>query len=62
LSYVRDAGYKDTGRMLVEAGLSLSLNGNEIKVKGGYLTPAACQGEVYLRRLIETGCLLETKE
>jgi short subunit dehydrogenase-like uncharacterized protein len=41
--------------MLVEAGLALALEGQQIKVGGGLFTPAACQGEVLLRRLVDTG-------
>jgi hypothetical protein len=41
--------------MLVESGLALALDGAEIKVGGGLWTPAACQGELLLRRLLNTG-------
>lgn len=41
--------------MLIEAGLSLALEGNAIKVGGGLWTPASCQGEVLLRRLVDSG-------
>ena len=41
--------------MLVESGLVLALQGKEIKVGGGCFTPAACQGELLLKRLVDTG-------
>jgi len=51
-----DPGYKDTARMAVESGLALSLEGSRLSnVAGGVLTPAACQGEVVLERLLKTG-------
>lgn len=56
LYFPTDPGYRDTARMLVESGLVLALNLKEIKTGGGVWTPAACQGEVLLNRLINTGC------
>jgi len=50
-----DPGYRDTARMLVESGLALALDGAQIKVGGGLFTPASCQGDVLLRRLVDTG-------
>ena len=52
-----DPGYKDTARMLVEAGLSLALPSERPlkNAEGGVYTPAACQGEVLLDRLLATG-------
>jgi short subunit dehydrogenase-like uncharacterized protein len=41
--------------MLVESGLALALEGDKIKVGGGLYTPAACQGDVLLKRLLDTG-------
>ena len=41
--------------MLVESGLALALDGAQIKVGGGLFTPASCQGDVLLRRLVDTG-------
>lgn len=56
LSFKVDPGYKDTARMLVESALCLSLQDKELKQrKGGVYTPAACQGEVLLKRLCDTG-------
>lgn len=37
-----DPGYRDTARMIVESGLSLSVDLDKIKTSGGYLTPASC--------------------
>jgi short subunit dehydrogenase-like uncharacterized protein len=45
--------------MLIESGLSLSLEFDKIKdgcPKGGCFTPATCQKDVLLKRLIDTGC------
>lgn len=50
-----DPAYRDTARMLVEAGLVLALQETSIKGGGGILTPAACQGLLLLERLIATG-------
>ena len=56
-----DPGYKDTARMLVESGLALALNAEEITVGGGVWTPAACQKETLLKRLVATGTKFEIK-
>lgn len=57
LRFFVDPGYKDTARMLVESALSLSLDNDKLEDKsGGVLTPASCQGEVLLNRLVKTGC------
>lgn len=50
-----DPGYRDTARMLVESGLVLALDGDKLKVGGGCYTPAACQGEILIDRLVATG-------
>lgn len=55
LTFPTDPGYKDTARMAVEAGLALALEGERVGRRGGVLTPAACQGEVLLERLLATG-------
>lgn len=57
-----DPGYRDTARMLVESGLSLALEGDKIKATGGVWTPATCQGEVLLNRLVRTGCAFEIQQ
>ncbi|KAJ1415215.1 Saccharopine dehydrogenase-domain-containing protein [Ochromonadaceae sp. CCMP2298] len=53
-----DPGYRDTARMLVESGLVLALEGDKVRVGGGVWTPAACQGDVLMQRLLATGCSL----
>ena len=53
MSFNVDPGYKDTARMLVESALSFSI-GNAPS-DGGVFTPAACQKEVLLERLLNTG-------
>jgi short subunit dehydrogenase-like uncharacterized protein len=45
--------------MLVESAMVLVSEEDKIKVKGGFWTPATCQGEALLSRLIETGCSFE---
>jgi short subunit dehydrogenase-like uncharacterized protein len=45
--------------MLVESGLSLALEGDRIKATGGVWTPATCQGDVLLDRLVRTGSSFE---
>lgn len=49
-----DPGYRDTARMLVESGLTFVLE-DDFKCDGGVYTPAACQGESLLKRLVATG-------
>ena len=41
--FPHDPGYRDTARMLVEAGLVLLLQENKLKCAGGIHTPASCQ-------------------
>ena len=41
--------------MLVESGLVLALQIDDVKVPGGVYTPAACQGELLTKRLVDTG-------
>ena len=50
-----DPGYRDTARMLVESGLVLALQLDQVKAGGGVYTPAACQGTMLLDRLVATG-------
>jgi short subunit dehydrogenase-like uncharacterized protein len=47
--------------MLVESGLALALDGDRIKATGGVWTPATCQGDVLLERLIRTGSSFEIR-
>jgi short subunit dehydrogenase-like uncharacterized protein len=57
LAFSSDPGYKDTARMIVESGHSLAHESDKLPNRnGGVLTPAACQGEVLLNRLVSTGC------
>jgi len=56
IMFKTDPGYRDTARMLVESALSLSLDSQKlVDSQGGVYTPAACQGNVLLDRLIMTG-------
>lgn len=56
LKFPVDPGYLDTARMIVESGLCLAHDSKKLgKISGGVLTPAACQGEVLLDRLVATG-------
>lgn len=59
MSFAVDPGYKDTARMVIEAALALSLDRDKISVPGGVYTPAACQGEILLDRLVKTGTTFE---
>eukprot|EP00457_Paulinella_chromatophora_P005061 gb/GEZN01005074.1/.p1 GENE.gb/GEZN01005074.1/~~gb/GEZN01005074.1/.p1 ORF type:complete len:521 (-),score=93.29 gb/GEZN01005074.1/:253-1815(-) len=52
-----DTGYIGTALMLVESGLVLALQAGKLQVEGGFWTPATCQGEVLLRRLLQTGAM-----
>ena len=58
---ITDPGYRDTARMIVESGLVLALQLNEVKVPGGVWTPAACQGQLLLNRLVATGTQFSIK-
>jgi len=58
LTFPVDPGYLDTARMAVESALALSLD-ERVPKQGGVLTPAACQGEVLLERLVATGSTFE---
>jgi len=56
LTFPVDPGYLDTARMIVESGLSLAHDSDKLTNReGGVKTPAACQGEVLLNRLVATG-------
>ncbi len=41
--------------MLVESGLCLALQLDQVKGRGGVLTPATCQGHVLTERLVASG-------
>lgn len=62
LYFPADPGYKSTGRMLAEAGLTLALNQDKLDHVGGHFTPAVGLGDTYLQRLIDTGCQYEINE
>lgn len=57
-----DPAYRDTARMLVEAGLVLALEPDKVKSGGGVFTPAACQGEALIDRLVNTGCSFNVEQ
>lgn len=56
LYFPNDPGYRDTARMLVETGLTLSLYSNKLEVGGGVYTPACIGSSFLLERLVVTGC------
>lgn len=52
-----DPGYKDTARMVTEAGLCLALDSDKLPVQGGgFFTPSTGMGDALLDRLCKTGC------
>jgi len=54
-----DPGYKETARMLVEAGLGLlDREGRLPRTAGGILTPAAALGDQMAERLVATGTVV----
>lgn len=55
LYFPNDPGYVDTARMLVESGLTLSLENSSLDTTGGIWTPAPCLGKTLLNRLSKTG-------
>mmetsp|Transcript_5113 Transcript_5113/g.10763 ORF Transcript_5113/g.10763 Transcript_5113/m.10763 type:complete len:409 (+) Transcript_5113:36-1262(+) len=59
MSFSVDPGYKDTARMLVESALVLALEGEKVEGGGGVLTPGACQKDLLLERLKETGTVFK---
>lgn len=55
--YPNDPGYADTARMVVESGLCLALDADNIpSTGGGFYTPSIGMGDALLERLCETGC------
>lgn len=52
-----EAGYEETAKMVVEAGLALILQKAECPgaATGGFLSPAACMGTALIRRLDDAG-------
>lgn len=57
--FPNDPGYVDTARMLVESGLSLALQNEQLETGGGIWTPAPCLGGTLLQRLVQTGTGVE---
>jgi short subunit dehydrogenase-like uncharacterized protein len=59
----KDAGCLETSRMLVESGLCLALQEDELPFKdgGGFMSPAAGLGGVLMKRLLKTGTYFESK-
>ena len=62
----RDAGYWGTSRMLLEAGLCLALQQEQLQqagyAKGGVLTPATAMGMVLVERLRAAGLTFEVTD
>lgn len=50
-----DPGYGETSKFITEMGLALILNKDKLNHKKGVLTPAACAGDVILKRLQKSG-------
>lgn len=60
--FPRDAGCLETSRMLVESGLCLALQEEQLPVKqGGFWSPAVGLGDVLLQRLIKTGTVFTSQ-
>lgn len=54
--FPRDAGYLDTARMLVESGLCMALQEDQLPAQGGgFFPPGYCLGNILLQRLTKTG-------
>lgn len=52
-----DPGYKETARMVSEAGLCLALDSDKLPVQGGgFYSPSVAMGDALLERLCRTGC------
>lgn len=54
-SFNDDIGYRDTARMLAEAGLCFVFDDDKVKQEGGLYTPASCLGMAYKDRLEASG-------
>lgn len=50
-----DPGYRDTARMLAEAGMLLAVEQEKTAKKGGFHTPASALGMPLMERLVATG-------
>ena len=56
LYFSKDIGYKETARMLVESGLAMAWNEDQLPTTmGGFWTPSTGIGTVLLDRLVQTG-------
>eukprot|EP00510_Aplanochytrium_minuta_P009687 CAMPEP_0184074950 /NCGR_PEP_ID=MMETSP0957-20130417/70854_1 /TAXON_ID=627963 /ORGANISM="Aplanochytrium sp, Strain PBS07" /LENGTH=568 /DNA_ID=CAMNT_0026377329 /DNA_START=127 /DNA_END=1834 /DNA_ORIENTATION=- len=53
--FPQDPGYCSTARMVVESGLCMVLQAEELPVKGGFWSPAAGLGNILKERLEKTG-------
>eukprot|EP01060_Flectonema_neradi_P038818 TRINITY_DN8278_c0_g1_i2.p1 TRINITY_DN8278_c0_g1~~TRINITY_DN8278_c0_g1_i2.p1 ORF type:complete len:491 (+),score=102.49 TRINITY_DN8278_c0_g1_i2:44-1474(+) len=63
LYFPTDPGYRETARMVAEAGLTLALTDpSKLPGTGGILTPASGCGMPYLERLTNTGAVFEFEE
>ena len=57
LYFPSDPGYRDTARMVSEAGLCLALDSDKLPVQGGgFYSPSMAMGDALLERLCSTGC------
>jgi short subunit dehydrogenase-like uncharacterized protein len=59
----QDAGCIETSKMMIEAGLCLALQSEELPSKGiaGFMSPAIGLGNVLLDRLIKAGVYIESR-
>ncbi len=48
--------------MLVESGLVLILQGDQVNRSGGVYTTASCQGRLLTQRLVNTGTVFEIQD
>jgi len=55
MTFKGDPGYRETARMLGEAGLCFVFNNDELKLGGGMHTTASGLGKVLLKRLVDSG-------
>ena len=59
----QDAGCLETAKMMIEAGLCLALQPDQLPSQGfaGFMSPAAGLGNVLLERIRQTGAYVECK-
>jgi short subunit dehydrogenase-like uncharacterized protein len=59
----KDAGCLETAKMMIEAGLCLALQSDQLPSRGmaGFMSPAAGLGNVLLDRLIQAGVYFECR-